>query len=80
MIMKLATVGVIVFVLAAAGFFFSSSKLGGGVTIPYIYGTKHLYWIIAGVVGLLLAFAGRKSKKTFEKEPKVKDRDTQKNI
>ncbi len=78
--MKLTTFGLIVFILSAVGLFFCNSKLSGGTTIPYIYGSNQLYWIIAGVVGLLLAFAGRKSNKGLEREPKGKDRRAQKNI
>jgi len=76
--MKLATFGIIVLVLAAVGFFLAGGA--GGVKVPYVYGSKQLYWIIAGAAGLLLAFAGRKSNKGFEREPKGRNRNTQKNI
>lgn len=56
-------IGVTIFILAALCFFLAGSTSGpspeqAGPTVPFLYGTNQVWWIILGGIGVVVAITG----------------------
>jgi hypothetical protein len=51
-------VGLIVLFIAIVLFFLSGSSLDSGPMVPALYNTNQLYWMLLGLVGLIVTAVG----------------------